>query len=261
MLAGAMELSNEQVEAYRTEGYTLVRNLYSADEIAPLRAYMEEMVEQGEHFDDWPEGSMFVASSEEARTPAGTRVVGSIQSPSSHNEMFSRFCHAEKMVSAMAALLGGPVERYTDQTIMKLKYNCGPADGGCSFYHQDAYYWRNIPAGAGCNCWVAMDHVGEDNIALAVMPGSHQDSVLYEHETYFDEIRFQGSGAPAGQDHPRFRIPANDVDFSREELVPMEPGDGLFFTNYTWHRSEPNRSGENRYAYAIAYQLADSCKD
>ena len=256
-----MTCTAEHIESYRTKGYALVRNLYSADEVDPLRAYMEEMSERGEHIGDWPAGSMFVASSDEARTPAGTLVVGSLQNPSVHNDMFARFCHAESMVSAMAALLGGPVERYTDQTIMKLKYICGPEDGGRSFYHQDAYYWRNIPAGAGCNCWVAMDHVGEDNIALAVMPGSHRDGVLREHETYFDEVRFHGIGAPAGQDHPRYRIPANEIDFSSEALVPMKPGDGLFFTNYTWHRSEPNRSGENRYAYAIAYQLANSGKD
>ena len=250
--------TDDNVEQYKAEGYTLVRNLYSPDELAPLREYMEEMAEKGEHINDWPQGSMYVASSEEVRSPAGTVVVGSLQSPSVHNEMFAEFCHAARMVGAMEALLGGSVQRFTDQTIMKLKYNCGPVDGGRSFYHQDAYYWRNIPAGAGSNCWIAMDHVGKDNIALAVMPGSHAGGALKDHEKYFDEVRFHGIGAPAGQDHPRLRIPADEIDFSKEVLVPMEPGDGLFFTNYTWHRSEPNRSGENRYAYAIAYKLADS---
>ena len=37
----------------------------------------------------------------------------------------------------------------------------------------------------------------------------------------------------------------------------MQAGDGLFFTNYTWHRSEANRSGETKMFYAIAYQLTD----
>ena len=41
----------------------------------------------------------------------------------------------------------------------------------------------------------------------------------------------------------------------QEVLLPMAAGDGLFFTNYTWHRSEPNRTGEDRAFYAIAYQV------
>jgi hypothetical protein len=43
-----------------------------------------------------------------------------------------------------------------------------------------------------------------------------------------------------------------------EVVFAMGPGDGLFFSNFTMHRSEPNRSGETRMFYAIAYQLADA---
>jgi len=32
----------------------------------------------------------------------------------------------------------------------------------------------------------------------------------------------------------------------------------LFFTNYTWHRSEPNRTGQTKSYYAIAYQRASA---
>ena len=51
--------------------------------------------------------------------------------------------------------------------------------------------------------------------------------------------------------------PVDQADPSEEILLPMEPGDGLFFTNYTWHRSEPNCSGRTSAFYAIAYQVRD----
>lgn len=38
----------------------------------------------------------------------------------------------------------------------------------------------------------------------------------------------------------------------------MSPGDGLLFTNYTMHRSEPNRSGETRMFYAVAYKRTEA---
>jgi len=58
-----------------------------------------------------------------------------------------------------------------------------------------------------------------------------------------------------GSAFKRHRIPLDQVDFSKEELCPMSPGDALFFTNYTWHRSEKNLSGKKKMAYAVAYQL------
>ena len=46
------------------------------------------------------------------------------------------------------------------------------------------------------------------------------------------------------------------VEPSNELLLPMEPGDGLLFSNYIWHQSEPNRTRNTRAFYAIAYQVS-----
>ena len=84
----------------------------------------------------------------------------------------------------------------------------------------------------------------------------------------------------------RLRIPEDTIDWTNELIFTMDPGDGLVFTNYTMHRchastnapfswsvlpdpdckqttdrSEPNRSGETRMFYAVAYQLASDAGD
>ena len=68
------------------------------------------------------------------------------------------------------------------------------------------------------------------------------------------------SGSPQGGYAPfkRHRIPLDQIDPTREVLVEMSAGDGLFFSNYTWHRSEPNRTGETMAFYAIAYQRREN---
>ena len=101
-----------------------------------------------------------------------------------------------------------------------------------------------------------MDPVGEDAIALAVIPESHRNWTLTEHESYYDDPPM-GRSNPTFEPFKRHRIPHDQIDYSNELLVPMEAGDGLFFSNYTWHRSEPNRSGQTKAFYAIAYQRAD----
>ncbi len=80
---------------------------------------------------------------------------------------------------------------------------------------------RSGVATARSRCWIPLDEVGPDAIALGIKPGTQKNWTLQSHEDYYD----------------------------------MQPGDGLFFTNYTWHRSEPNRSGETLMFYAVAYQL------
>ena len=68
------------------------------------------------------------------------------------------------------------------------------------------------------------------------------------------------SGSPKVEYRPfrRHRIPLDQIDSTKEVLVEMSAGDGLFFSNYTWHRSEPNRTGETMAFYAIAYQRRGS---
>ena len=152
----------------------------------------------------------------------------------------------------MSQILGGRVVRYTDQCLIKSRH-IKTEQGGQSFYHQDSYYWRIAPE-LGCNCWIPFDAVGADAIALAIMPRSQSGWKLEEHEHYFDDPAI--CGGRSNEPFKRKRIPLGKVDYSREVLIPMMPGDGLFFSNYTWHRSEKNRSGKTKCAYAIAYQRA-----
>jgi ectoine hydroxylase-related dioxygenase (phytanoyl-CoA dioxygenase family) len=100
-----------------------------------------------------------------------------------------------------------------------------------------------------------MSDVDRDAIALVVIPGSHRGWDLMDHESYYDDppMGYLGNGFQPFQRH---RVPLDRVDDDAEVLLPMEAGDGLFFTNYTCHRSEPNRSAETLAFYAIAYKVA-----
>jgi ectoine hydroxylase-related dioxygenase (phytanoyl-CoA dioxygenase family) len=103
--------------------------------------------------------------------------------------------------------------------------------------------------------WIALDDADEENGCMWVIPGSHLGWKLIPHESYYDDPPF--SSGSAVEFFQRHRIPLDQIDFTKEALLPMSPGDGLFFTNYTWHRSEPNFTGRSLYFYAIAYQRAE----
>ncbi len=239
-----MQLTGEQLEQYKTEGYTVVRGLISPEEGSRVRKRLMDLL-AGDH--DWPDTHFQVMDLSKFRNNEGGFLPIGVQRPAMREEVFKEIADHPNLQSAMEQLLGGPVERFTDQALIKHR-----AISGQSFFHQDSFYWHLAPE-QGCNSWIALDEVGMAGCALAIMPGTQQSWTLIEHEGYYDEPSYHN--ARSGEAFKRWRIPIAEIDFSGEVLLPMSPGDAAFFTNYTWHRSEPNNSGVHKCAYAIAYQL------
>ena len=245
-----IEVCEEKLRQYRKEGYCLLKGLIPIESVDAMRRRVDEIVDR---IPDWSERHFQVLDPDRYRSARGEALPGGIQQPAEKEEVFRTVAGHPKLEAAMSWLLGGPVERFTDQIGVKHGM-IREEQGGRSYFHQDSFYWHIDPR-LGCNCWIPMSRVDSECIALAVMPGSHRGWSLAKHESYYDD-------PPIGHMRDRFepfkrhRIPSEQVDPSEELLIPMDPGDGLFFTNYTWHRSEPNRSGETHAFYAIAYQIA-----
>ena len=243
-------LNPAQLKQYREDGYCLVRNLIPTTVTEPVRRRTLAVIED---LPEWGKEAWHAVDPERYQNQAGQPIPGGIQLPAKEEAVFRTMADHPNLAAAMSQLLGGPVQRYTDQ--IGIKHGCVKEEqGGCSFYHQDSYYWHLAPE-LGCNCWIPMDRVGKDAIALAIIPGSQKPWKLADHEAYFDDPSAGLIRSGKYTAFKRFRIPLKNVDFSNEVLISMEPGDGLFFTNYTWHRSEPNRTGKTKSFYAIAYQL------
>ena len=241
-----MILKDKQVEEYRNDGYTVARSLISKSEASLVRSRLME-ISGGNH--DWPLQHFQILNPEHYKNQDGSFIPVGVQQPAQCEEIFETIADHTNLKEAMTQLLDSTVTRYTDQALIKHHDISGQ-----SFYHQDSHYWR-LDAQRGCNAWIALDDVGVDASALAIRPGSHTSWTLSDHEQYFDEPTFHA--ARNGDAFKRWRIPQESFDASDEKLLPMKPGDAAFFTNYTWHRSEPNRSGRDLCAYAIAYQMAD----
>ena len=241
------DIPQETIAQFQRDGYCIVRGLYSVEEVLPVRRRLEDLWE-GRHDYPWPNDFLASARPEDRNTPGGNYRSGSMQLPAAMETVFHDFAHNPKLVSAMGLLLRGKVRHYTDQTIFK----AGALKAERSFYHQDTFYWRLRPK-VCINAWVALDRVDRDAIALAFLPGSHQRWRVQFHEEYWDEVRY--ARGKSGTQYTRRRIPLGAIDERAEILTPGGPGDAFFFTNYTWHRADPNLSGQNKAAYAIAYQL------
>lgn len=242
-------LTNIDKKLYTEEGYCIVRNLIPAAMLTPLR---DTLVSFQDDVHGWDPDQYFQAlDPSRFKNRAGGPLPFGVQRPAAYSQLFRDVADHGNLRCIMATLLNGPVQRFTDQALVK--WVDMPGDGGATHWHQDSYYWHIDPE-LGCNCWIALDDVGPDSIAVAVMPGSQHSGQLFEHESYFDDPGFCGVGSD--QLLLRHRIPYDQADPTKEVLVSMAPGDGLFFSNYTWHRAEPNRMDVPKCAYAVAYKRA-----
>ena len=245
-----MVLATEtHLRQYREEGYCLVKELIPADLIEAAR---QRTMEIAGALPDWPSRHFQVLDPSRYKSAGGSPLPGGIQQPASQEDVFARVADHPRLAAVMAGLLGGPVKRFTDQIGVK-HAAVVEEQGGRSYFHQDSFYWKIAPE-LGCNCWIPLTEVGIEASALAVMPASHQGWRLIEHESYYDDPPMGHVADDGFKLFKRHRVPLAQVDFAQEKLIATRPGDGLFFSNYTWHRSEPNRSGRTQAFYAIAYQ-------
>jgi len=243
-----MQVSKKQTASYHERGYCLVSDLIPKDLISAARSRVLEIADD---LPDWPSKHFQVLDPNVHTGKTGKPVPVGLQRPGLNEDVFGIIAEHENLKSAMAAILDDDVELFTEQIGIKHGW-ITQEQGGRSYFHQDSWYWKIDPK-LGCNCWIPYDAVDKDTIALAIMPESHRNWTLTEHESYFDDPPM-GRIADTFVPFKRHRIIESEIDFSKETLVQMEPGDGLFFTNYTWHRSEPNYTGHTKSYYAIAYQ-------
>jgi hypothetical protein len=250
-----LPLSAHHLQQYRDEGYTLVRQLIPPEVLAAVRRRTLAVIAD---VSVWPHTRFQFVDPQRYRQPNGMAIPVGIQRPALQEPVFDQVARHPNLAAAMGQLLGGPVKLFTDQ----IGYRMGTIkedQGGRTYYHQDSYYWKIAPE-LGCNAWFPLDPVDRNAGALPMMPGSQRGWNLLEHEHYYDDPPYGTAQGHRGEGYKQFqrhRIPTGTIDYSREVLHPMVPGDALFFTNYTWHRSEPNRTGQDQLFFAIAYERAD----
>ena len=234
---------------FNSEGYLEISKLLPRTLITQLKDHIHRLIE---HQPNWAKQSWQFLDPSQYHNQLGEPLPYTLQRPSLHDDLFETFAHHPTIINRMNELLQGEVELFTDQVGVKYG-DINNNQAGCSYYHQDSYYWK-LPPNSGVNVWIPLDKVDINKIALAIIPKSHHNQSIEDHEHYYDNPEvgnmLEGTWTP----FKRHRIPHAKIDLKKEKVFPMSAGDALFFTNYTWHRSEPNRCGKTKLFYAIAYR-------
>ena len=173
-----IQLSSEQLQQYNRDGFIVVEDLVSANEIHALqdrlREYthggrsqghiqlqIEPRVQRGELEVDHPGDSI-------------RKIDGLVES----DEVYRRLALHDNLAGIIAQILGPDLKLFRNSVLLK-----PPAVGSAKGMHQDSPYWPIRPMDL-CSCWFAIDDatlLGHYLLASGAISGERLEQATEEH--------------------------------------------------------------------------------
>ena len=226
-------ISEQDISFYRENGYLVVENVLSKDEVEELRCVTDNFVEKARSVSTHNE----VYDLEVSHSSNEPRV-RRIKTPHAHHESYAKMV-AHSNILAVLQKLWGPSIRF-DVSKLNLK---AAGYGAPVEWHQDwAFYPHTNDDLAAVG--IMMDDVDDTNGPLMVIPGSHKGPILDHHADGY----FCGAIDPA----------RGEVDFSKAVKLTGPAGSVTIHHARAIHGSATNSSGKPRRLLLHQYRAADA---
>lgn len=251
-------LDTAQRERFNTNGYIVIDNFKSSDEIARLRKRAQEIVDAFDpaevHVfttDDQAEKSdaYFLTSGDKVRCFFEEEAFDSAGALRQSKDLsINKIGHAmhdldpvfdafsrDARLAAIATDVG-LIEPLIYQSMYIFKQ---PSIGGAVNWHQDASFFQTDPLTV-TTFWFALEDAARENGCLWVQPGGHRTPL---------RERFVVRGGKAAME----RLDSTPWPSPGESAVPVEARAGALvaFHGLLPHYSAPNRSHRSRHAYTL----------
>ncbi|XP_051007307.1 phytanoyl-CoA dioxygenase, peroxisomal [Acomys russatus] len=234
-------LSLEQRKFYEENGFLVIKNLVSDDDIQRFRAEFDRICRN----EVKPPGIVIMRDVTIAKldTVPTEKVVSKIQDFQEDEELF-RYCNLPQILKYVECFTGPNIMAIHGMLINK------PPDSGKKTsrhpLHQDLHYFPIRPSNRIVCAWTAMEHIDRNNGCLLVFPGTHK-----------------GTLKPHG--YPKWEGGVNKMyhgiqDYKQDSnrvYLTMEKGDTVFFHPLLIHGSGRNKTQGFRKAISCHYASSD----
>ena len=219
-------LCNEQIEAYRTNGFLVIENFIEADELDTWRRYTQEAVNER------------LAASGPLSNQADpdnfyARVfIQCLKLADSHAGMRSLMLDPRlgEMAAALAGVVG--IRIWHDQALFKPPFGNGTA------WHLDDPYW-SFSSRDALSLWIALDDATIANACMHYIPGSHL-------KASYDNVGIGQNMGALFNVYPEWRK-------IEPVACPCPAGSAVFHNGLTAHGAGANMTNRPRRAMTCAY--------
>jgi hypothetical protein len=245
-----MNLTQQELQQFEEEGYVVKPQVFSEEDMAPLRDAMVEIVADeaarlhaegklAETFPDEP-FERRLASIMKAAPEAGWSIYKTITGRSgggySGPSIFQMIVHPP-LLSCIESIVGPDI---VASSVYRIRPKMPDFVFGEVPWHQDSgYFMAHCDTQMVVTCWVPLVDATLENGCLWVQPKTHKNGIIRHHT----------------RPNAGYLIIA-DQDLPAQESFPVEmkAGDVLFMTNITPHCSKENTTDEVRWSFDLRYQ-------
>jgi ectoine hydroxylase-related dioxygenase (phytanoyl-CoA dioxygenase family) len=223
-------LTDEQIAAYRRDGFIQLNDVVTGDELQELRDAVAEAV-QGE----MDLGIMAEQMTEEKKAARGVYSDLFIQKVNLWRRWpkVGKYVKGSKFGNIAARLEGLDMRVWHDQALFK-----EPRTGVKTPWHQDAVYWPHAQRAQQTTIWIALKDATIQNGCMSFVGGTHKIGPLPAVNLGNPQDIFA---------HAPHIKPVKPV------TCPLKAGSVTFHNGLTFHYAGPNKSDGMREAFAIIY--------
>ena len=233
-VSGLAQVGDADLAHFREQGFLLIRDALSAEEVASALAATEALC------------AGRVSGFNEYRFEAGARDQIGLLAPEVRQDAIRKlndFVQYEPRMRSLAGhcgllallrcLLDDEPLLFQDMALLK-----PPRIGREKPWHQDCAYFDLPPGTQVIGAWIALDAALVENGCMHIVPGSQREGPV---------VHFQRRD---------WQICDTDVQTQRCLAVPMQSGDCLLFDGLMHHGTPPSRSDLRRRALQFHYRPA-----
>jgi len=225
------KLTPQQVADYHRDGYLIVKNFLSTEEVKKLYGIAVE--------DD-----MMRKHSFDLNDQTGKKTKLALWYKPG-NDAYGLLSKSERIINSVNELLDGdaPVCHFHSKLMQK-----EPKVGGAWEWHQDYGYWYKnefLFPDQMISVMIAITDANKQNGCLQVIKGTHKMGRI--------EHGFSGEQVGASQHYVDLALKTNELVY-----VEIKAGDSLFFHSNILHRSEANLSDNSRWSLISCYNRASN---
>jgi ectoine hydroxylase-related dioxygenase (phytanoyl-CoA dioxygenase family) len=240
LLGGATMLSTEQIEFFNANGFLVVEDAVSADQLQCLRDDFANWVEDSRGHDEaWGEiingkPRFDVEQGHSAATPALRRV----NAPHEVSDAYFNVMADSKMTDMVADLIGPDVKLHHTKINSKL-----PGSATAVKWHQDFPFTPHSNDSL-ITALLMVDEVTTKNGPLEVWPATHRGEI----HSLWHEGRFTGAVSDE----------ITEQALANRQICTGKAGSVCLMHTRLLHGSAPNRSAAPRTLYICVYAAADA---
>lgn len=242
-------LTKEQFDFYNEEGYVVLPNLLSDEDLRPARESMEakvsmiadELLEAGKIQDKLIDRPFRYRLAELFRDLTAADFLKYGRGWRDRLPGYFALMSHPKILDAVQSLIG-------EEIFANPVYNTRPKipkiAAGAVPWHQDKSYWPDANANPVITVWIPFVDANETNGCLYIKPRTHRKRLLKWHKE-----TVSGTGYTALRD--------NQLGTTPTVALPVAAGSAILFNDRCLHMSTANLSDEVRWSVDLRYQPTD----